>query len=100
MRTSLSLIDALFGKKVTVEVPDGRGGRRQITVTEKWLEKMVALKREEADALGSPTGVKYDALLEDYEPGATVEQIQAAFDETVRRGYLLWSRKIEFGRES
>ncbi|MCA8998559.1 MAG: carboxypeptidase M32, partial [Planctomycetaceae bacterium] len=44
-----------------------------------WLKKVVALKREEADALGSPTGVKYDALIEDYEPGATTEQIQAAF---------------------
>jgi len=44
-----------------------------------WLTKIIALKREEADALGSPSGVRYDALLEDYEPGASVAQIQAAF---------------------
>ena len=44
-----------------------------------WLEKMVALKREEAAALGSETGLAYDALIEDYEPGATVESIQAVF---------------------
>ena len=44
-----------------------------------WLEKVVALKREEADALGSETGVKYDALLDDYEPGATTEQVQSVF---------------------
>lgn len=44
-----------------------------------WLEKIVTLKQEEADALGSSTGVRYDALLDDYEPGATVEQVQAAF---------------------
>jgi carboxypeptidase Taq len=44
-----------------------------------WLEKVVALKREEADAVGSATGVKYDALLDEYEIGATSEQIQAVF---------------------
>ncbi|REJ89481.1 MAG: carboxypeptidase M32 [Planctomycetota bacterium] len=44
-----------------------------------WLEKVVALKREEADAIGSETGVKYDALLDDYEPGATTEQVQSVF---------------------
>lgn len=44
-----------------------------------WLEKVIALKREEADAQASPTGVRYDALIEDYEPGATSAQIQAAF---------------------
>lgn len=45
-----------------------------------WLEKVVGLKREEADALGSSTGEKYDALLDDYEPGATSEQVAAVFD--------------------
>lgn len=44
-----------------------------------WLEKIVVLKREEADALDSPTGVRYDALIEDYEPGATTQQIQGVF---------------------
>ncbi|SFH67973.1 carboxypeptidase M32 [Planctomicrobium piriforme] len=44
-----------------------------------WLTQMIDLKREEADALGSSTGVRYDALLDDYEPGATVAQIQGAF---------------------
>jgi carboxypeptidase Taq len=44
-----------------------------------WLEKVVALKREEADVVGSATGVKYDALLDEYEIGATSEQIQAVF---------------------
>ncbi|WP_437223478.1 carboxypeptidase M32 [Planctomicrobium sp. SH661] len=53
-----------------------------------WLKQIIALKREEADALQSPTGVRYDALLEDYEPGATVQQIQQVFaplrDELVK----------------
>jgi carboxypeptidase Taq len=34
-----------------------------------WLERVVALKREEARALGD--GPPYDALLEDYEPGCS-----------------------------
>ena len=44
-----------------------------------WLEKVVALKREEAEAIGYGDGVPYDALLDEYEPGATAEQIAAVF---------------------
>lgn len=46
------------------------------------LAEIVALKREEATALagGSDTGL-YDALLDDYEPGASAAQLQAIFDE-------------------
>lgn len=44
-----------------------------------WLEQTMQLKREEASALGSETGSLYDALLEDYEPGATAADIQAVF---------------------
>jgi carboxypeptidase Taq len=45
-----------------------------------WLEKIVALKREEAQAVGyreSP----YDALLDEYEPGATASEITHLFAE-------------------
>jgi carboxypeptidase Taq len=49
---------------------------------------MVALKREEADAVGYGDGIAYDALLDDYEPGATAAQIQSVFkplrDELVK----------------
>ncbi len=45
-----------------------------------WLEKVIALKREEAQALGDAYDVLYDALLDDYEPGATTEMIASAFD--------------------
>ena len=44
-----------------------------------WLEKMLDLKREEAAAIGFGDGVAYDALLDEYEPGATTASIQAAF---------------------
>jgi carboxypeptidase Taq len=43
-----------------------------------WLEKVVSLKRQEAQAIGY-TGVPYDALLDEYEPGATTADITRAF---------------------
>ena len=43
------------------------------------LDRVVQLKREEADAVGSESGIRYDALLDDYEPGMTVELVDAAF---------------------
>jgi carboxypeptidase Taq len=46
---------------------------------EPWLSKMLALKIDEANAIGFGDGQPYDALLDDYEPGATAESIQAAF---------------------
>ncbi|MEX0703162.1 MAG: carboxypeptidase M32 [Planctomycetales bacterium] len=53
-----------------------------------WLEQVVALKQEEAQALGAKTGVPYDALLDQYEPDATAAQVARAFaplrDELVR----------------
>ena len=45
-----------------------------------WLEQVIALKREEATAL-APDGEIYDALLDDYEPGATSAAIGEAFAE-------------------
>lgn len=43
-----------------------------------WLEKVVSLKREEADAIGTG-GEKYDALLDEYECGATSSEIAISF---------------------
>ncbi|KPQ08456.1 MAG: carboxypeptidase Taq [Rhodobacteraceae bacterium HLUCCA12] len=44
-----------------------------------WLERVVRLRREEASALAAG-GDLYDALLDDYEPGATAATIGAMFD--------------------
>ena len=44
-----------------------------------WLEKIVKLKREEAETIGYGDGVPYDALLDDYEPGATAARITELF---------------------
>lgn len=45
-----------------------------------WLEKTIALKRQEAQAVGAESGILYDALLDDYEPGALTSDIQRVFD--------------------
>lgn len=42
------------------------------------LDAMLSLKREEADAVGH-NGRRYDALLDEYEPGATTEELTALF---------------------
>ncbi|HXY35399.1 MAG TPA: carboxypeptidase M32 [Planctomycetaceae bacterium] len=46
-----------------------------------WLEKIVALKREEASALagGGGGGVPFDALLDEYEPGAKAAEVAKIF---------------------
>jgi carboxypeptidase Taq len=43
-----------------------------------WLEKIVALKRQEAQAIGYQ-GSPYNALLDEYEPGATAAEITQVF---------------------
>jgi carboxypeptidase Taq len=43
-----------------------------------WLEKIVGLKRQEADAIGYSSN-PYDALLDEYEPGATAGEITNLF---------------------
>lgn len=45
-----------------------------------WLEKIVALKREEAQAVSFQES-PYDALLDEYEPGATTREITQVFAE-------------------
>lgn len=53
-----------------------------------WLEKMIALKRQQAEAIGYSGGVPYDALLGEFEPGASSQAIAATFaplrDELVK----------------
>ena len=46
---------------------------------ESELAHMIELKREEADAVGFTTE-RYDALLDEYEPGAKVAEVRVTFD--------------------
>jgi len=43
-----------------------------------WLDQVFALAREEADAVGY-AGTRYDALLDDYEPGLTTDRLSTLF---------------------
>jgi carboxypeptidase Taq len=43
-----------------------------------WLERVVALKRQEAEAVGY-RAAPYDALLDEYEPGATAAEVTRVF---------------------
>jgi carboxypeptidase Taq len=45
-----------------------------------WLDRIIRLKREEALCL-NPSGRLYDALLDDYEPGMTVGELDPLFSE-------------------
>lgn len=49
-----------------------------------WLDKMIALKRQEADLLRDG-GARYDALLDEYEPGAKSAVITSLFDDLRRQ---------------
>lgn len=51
-----------------------------------WLEKMVELKRRQADCAGF-RGVRYDALLDDYEPSLTVAELDPVMED-LRRGLV------------
>jgi len=61
------------------------------------LTEVVRLKREEAAALAED-GDLYDALLDDYEPGATAEGIAAIFDRMRPRLVELRERIMGSGR--
>lgn len=65
-----------------------------------WLEKIIALKRREADHVGSASGDPYDALLDEYEPGMTAAELRRVFDEL--RGPLveIVSAVAESGRKA
>ena len=56
--------------------------RKDFSAFEPWLKQVVELKQQEADALFEPETQqsRYDALLEDYEPGALSQDIAAVFD--------------------
>jgi hypothetical protein len=40
MKTSVGFWDALFGERVTLEIPLSNGGVKKVEVTKKWMEKM------------------------------------------------------------
>ncbi|MFN7020267.1 MAG: carboxypeptidase M32 [Phycisphaerales bacterium] len=54
--------------------------RNDFPMFRPWLEKMLELSRRKAECYGSPAGGElYDALLDEYEPGATARMIEGIF---------------------
>lgn len=47
---------------------------------EPYLKKMIELKKQVADSIGW-TNERYDALLDDFEPGMTAKEVEVMFDE-------------------
>ena len=62
-----------------------------------WLERVLKLAREEAEAVGYPETV-YDALLEDYEPGITTAEVARLFED-LKRELLPLAETITGGRK-
>jgi carboxypeptidase Taq len=62
-----------------------------------WLERIVKLAREEAEAVGYPE-TAYDALLDDYEPGMTAAETASLFEE-LKRELLPLVETITAGRK-
>ncbi len=63
-----------------------------------WLDKIVRLKRQEAEAIGFQDS-PYDALLDEYEPGATTAEITQLFGELRRELVPLVERIAGCGRK-
>jgi carboxypeptidase Taq len=74
-RLPRALVEELT-RQASFAAPEWAAARRQADFARfrPWLEKMVRLKRREADCLGSD-GHPYDALLEEYEPGARTAEL-------------------------
>ncbi len=64
-----------------------------------WLEQVVALRREEADAVGYGDGVPYDALLDEFEPGMTAEEVSGLFAGLRDELVPLIAEIVETGRQ-
>jgi carboxypeptidase Taq len=64
-----------------------------------WLEKIVDLKRQEAEAVGYREH-PYDALLDEFEPGATTAEITALFAELSKQLVPLIDAIAASGRPS
>jgi carboxypeptidase Taq len=72
--------------------------RNDFAVFRPHLEQVLALKREEAAAVGY-AGHPYDALLDEYEPGATSAEIRGVFAELSRELVPLIQRIADSGKK-
>ncbi len=73
-----SLVEEL-SRTTTLAQQAWRGARKAKSFPQflPWLEKVIHLKQQEADAVGY-TDHRYDALVDEYEPGSTMAELTAA----------------------
>ena len=76
-----ALVEELKRTEVLAQQAWGEAkGKNDYAMFRPWLEKMLGLKRQEAAHVGPESGDPYDALLDEFEPGATAVEIQRTFD--------------------
>ena len=63
-----------------------------------WLEKVIKLKKQEAEAVGYE-GDPYNAMLDDFEPGATVDSIEATFTKLRKELVVLLDKVKGAGKQ-
>jgi carboxypeptidase Taq len=85
-----------IGKEATVVWREARK-KSDFSIFKPWLEKIVDLKRKEADKLGYQ-GHPYNALLNKYEEGLTVADVDKAFSTLVPSVKQILSKVLAEGR--
>ena len=90
-------LPATLVRELALATTTGLESWRKAREEDRWqdfapdLERIVALKRQEAACIGYQD-TTYDALLDEYEPGATTAQLSALFDELRRETTALLAR--------
>ncbi|HEX2079802.1 MAG TPA: carboxypeptidase M32 [Longimicrobium sp.] len=85
-----------FAEVTTLAMPRWREAREASDFDgfAPWLERLVKLNRDTAQALGVPEGGElYDALLENYEPGMRAAELDRVFGE-LRQGLVPLIREL------
>jgi hypothetical protein len=91
MKTSVGFWDALFGERVTLEIPSPNGSIKKVAVTKKWMEKM---EREgKMKQVSSPT-VKVNIL--DPMGGVSFDQFEDPADFMDALGEPKDEHRIEY----
>lgn len=77
----------------------GARARNDFASFEPWLARMLDLARRKAECYGVPKGGElYDALLDDYEPGASAAEIEAVFTPLGERLSALVKELLDTGK--
>ena len=64
-----------------------------------WLEKTLVLKRQEADCVGY-AAERYDALLDEFEPGETTSNVRKTFEKLRQSLVPLVARIVDSGKKA